>query len=773
MSPVARRTLALAALLALAGIGTVSIRETRAQLTAMQACDAAASGDFARTLRLTEGLAGSGETARAAAECRCRALNAAGRDAECASLLGALAAGDPDYRPSPDLVALAARDLAARGHAEHAAALVRSVRRENARDPGLLALELDLRAAVEPEERVIESLARELPATGDAAAFGRALLARRQLRRGDAPGALRTLATPPADAGGEALAHWYDTKLTAHALDDDVAAARQARDAWQRAGGEPAVVRARYALALSIAGLADPDTPILALLARSLAETEGLAEKKLREGLAVRFILTLTNAGRFDEALSAFDRHQPELGLDGLSRDELLRAERREHLARAPAEARRGRLRFRIDGAAAGSELWLSPDADAPADAAYQRIPVPAGGEVAVTRSEGEIPQRWVLRRGDGVLASGTIQPRAGAERSVEVAAGSEAKPPAPPHVRTRRDADGRRRVALVLLDCGDWPIVNHLRARGELPVLDALRASGTRAVLTSDPPLTAAALEALVWPGRRGDASVLGLVHRMGVELAGLASVGDNPFEALRYVLPESDDLFSRVGTGDRSAANLLLSHGGIRAGRHGEVSGPHGAHGRVPIGRASRPLDAGERRLYPLLARAEQSSPRDALYVRTIAAELDATRDLAHQAEHDLVVVRIEPLDILTHANYAETATDGRDDGGRLLYDVYRYIDARLGEVDAALDADDVLIVMSDHGIRTAMEHSEDAFFVAVGPGIPPGRIDGTPHLRGVPRALAELLGIATDWPDTGIAGFARAALAAAGGSHEASGS
>src|SRR5262249_22527882 len=81
----------------------------------------------------------------------------------------------------------------------------------------------------------------------------------------------------------------------------------------------------------------------------------------------------------------------------------------------------------------------------------------------------------------------------------------------------------------------------------------------------------------------------------------------------------------------------------------------------------------------------------------------------------------------------------------------------DARLLEVDAALDADDVLVVMSDHGIRTAMEHSPQALFVAVGGGIPAGRAPGEPALRGVSRALADLLGVATASPDSGVASFA----------------
>ena len=95
-----------------------------------------------------------------------------------------------------------------------------------------------------------------------------------------------------------------------------------------------------------------------------------------------------------------------------------------------------------------------------------------------------------------------------------------------------------------------------------------------------------------------------------------------------------------------------------------------------------------------------------------------------------------------------------DGQDDGSGLLFDVYRYLDWRIGALHAHLDADDVLIVMSDHGIRTAMEHDRAALFVATGAGVPVGRASGNPSLRGVARVLADLLGVPTAWPDTGVA-------------------
>jgi hypothetical protein len=135
-------------------------------------------------------------------------------------------------------------------------------------------------------------------------------------------------------------------------------------------------------------------------------------------------------------------------------------------------------------------------------------------------------------------------------------------------------------------------------------------------------------------------------------------------------------------------------------------------------------------------------------------MAAELDAAVELARAGEVDLLLLRVEPLDILTHGFFTELMRPMQDDGEATLLWAYRYIDRRLREVTQALDADDVLIVMSDHGIRTALEHDESAFFVAVGAGLPAGRVPGRPHLRGVPQLLAELLGVPADWPETGLA-------------------
>ena len=232
-----------------------------------------------------------------------------------------------------------------------------------------------------------------------------------------------------------------------------------------------------------------------------------------------------------------------------------------------------------------------------------------------------------------------------------------------------------------------------------------------------------------------------------VGVELAGLESVGSNPFELLSGCCPRTQDL-SRDRRQVSAARQPVARARWVRAGRHGEVTGPRGATSRLALGQTRRTLDASERAHFPHLALADDAI--DAHYIQTIAAEFDATETLLRSREIDLIAIRIEPLDILTHAHFAEAVRDAQDDGQGLLFDVYRYVDARIGELHPLLDADDVLLVLSDHGIRTAMEHDRPALFIATGAGVPVGRAPGRPALRGVSRVLADLLGVQTAWPE-----------------------
>ena len=229
------------------------------------------------------------------------------------------------------------------------------------------------------------------------------------------------------------------------------------------------------------------------------------------------------------------------------------------------------------------------------------------------------------------------------------------------------------------------------------------------------------AALEALVWPNRHAATTFVGLVHRFGVELAGLASVGENPFAALSWVLPETarSVRHARRGAllGREPAARPRRHPGGTtrRGHRTLRATAAHSASAR-----SARDLDADERERFPTLAAARRE--RDAVHVRTIAAEFDTAEEIvrggrgrpagpAHRAPR--------------HPDPRALRRDGARRTGRrprpaLLRSIATSTPASR-EVHELLDADDVFIVMSDHGIRTAMEHSRYAIFVATGPGSP----------------------------------------------------
>ncbi|MDJ0848764.1 MAG: alkaline phosphatase family protein [Myxococcota bacterium] len=743
------RGLLLAAAIAAALLaGFVSVRRASEQLAVLDACDAAAEGRFADALAGTEGRVGASETGRVAAECRCHALLALGDADACAELLREVVAHAEGWAPSPPLAAHLVNTSREAGRTREAAELARLAGRRHPADPDLFYLELLTRAAVEDEAALLRELSSRVPERGPSAARMRVSLANRHLLRGDARAAAAALgAAPPPDAG-DAAPRWFELRGMALASAGNLAGLEQTYASWHAAGGDPTELRARLALTLSIAGLRLPDRTPLELLQEVLARP--LADPALEEALTIRLVLTLVNAGRTDEALAVYDAAAARFALEGLARGELERAALHRELGTG-AGRRAGELHFTVSPPLEASRLLVSPSPAAPPDAPYERFALPGSGRVVVERELHPAPVRWLLRDAQGrTRASGAASLRVGAPTRVAVT-------PRPPVERPRvalvqPPGDGRRRVAALLLDCADWPIIRYLQERGELPVLDQLLARGQRAVLVSDPPLTAAALEALVWPERSGPPTFVGLLHRFGVELAGLSSVGENPLGALDWLLPPSRDLFSVLGEGPHAAANLLFAHGGIRSGRHAVVTGPQGRERRVPLATSARDLDADERRRFPALARVTRE--RDAVHLRTIAAELDVAEQLLREGEVDLLALRVEPLDILTHAHFAEVAREAQDDGRGLLFAVYRYLDARLADVHAALDADDVLVVFSDHGILTAMEHSRHAFFVAAGGGIPHGRAPGTPEFRGVSRTLADLLGVETGWPDGGLA-------------------
>lgn len=749
------RLLGLLALLAAAiSVGIISTQRVSEQSAVLEACGAVETGDWNTALRLTDGLALNGAAGRNMSECRCIALLGSGQGERCEALMERLLA-DPaadKWVPQPRLAVHLIQTRRTQGRSREAMDLATRAARAYPDDPDLFYLELSTRIGFEDEEQVLRELESRIDPNGPHVTRMRISLATRQLIRGDTTSALEVLGNGPPSGTRNAVERWYDTRGMAQANAGDLAALRRTYAQWAAAGGESNELSARYALTISISGLRDPEHSTLDLLRSAIERADGVASDALVEAVITRMILTLVVSGRQQDALNAYDIYSQRFELAGLVREELERSRAHERLAAGGAAT--GSARFEIPGAPTGARLWLSPGPQAAPDTDYEDVPLAADGTLEVAMEIGPAPLRWVYRSDGATLASGSVELSAG--NPVEVVVQPRApEPDEAAHTAQRRAGDGNKRVFLLILDCADWRILQYLRTRGDLPTLDALARRGFRAVLDSDPPLTAAALEALVRPDRSESTSLVGIVHQMGVELAGLASVGENPFDALAWILPDAADLFAAVGAGPHTAANLLFSHGGIEAGRHSEVTGPQGQRRRLPLASSARDLNRAERARWPGLAEARHE--RDAVHLRTIAAEFDTAEQIAREREIDFLALRIEGLDILTHSFFGRTVRDGQDDGERFLYEVYRYIDARIGHLLQQLDADDVLITMSDHGIRTSMEHSRDAIFMVDGAGIPNGRAEGRPALRGVSAVVAELMGVKTGWPRTGVAPWA----------------
>ena len=87
----------------------------------------------------------------------------------------------------------------------------------------------------------------------------------------------------------------------------------------------------------------------------------------------------------------------------------------------------------------------------------------------------------------------------------------------------------------------------------------------------------------------------------------------------------------------------------------------------------------------------------------------------------------MRIESLDILTHNLYGPAFRSGSKSSDATLLWVYRYLDYRLGQFMNQLQEDDLLMVVSDHGIETATKHHPRAFFALYGKTVQPGQIKG----------------------------------------------
>ncbi len=734
-------------------LAAVSWIRTSQNLAAVRVCDRTDAGDWLGALEEVAGASfddPSTPATRLALGCACAAQYATKQGAACVETMRRLlfVPGARDWVPDKRLTLRLIEVFAQNGEPQRAAELAMRAAASAPAEADFFKAELEARLALEDVSAVLDSALPRLEALAEDERFdARIDLAERAIVAEAYERALTILGRTPPPPESPAMPGWYEKRMASLAAMDDRAGMDALLAGWASVPGHAPKARATFAFFGDIRHIFDPDVEGPKILAEVLADEAAIGDPELVEGLYYRAIGGLAVRGRSAEALALYAQAVARgHALIGIDPDDLERTMRAS--SEPPREVESGALRFLLPAGTPGA-LLLSPAESDPPDTEFTSI---AEGNT-VTRPTGLTPQRWVLEAPGGALASGLAWVAAG--KTTEVVVTPSAVPHAPLAAAnlTRRAADGNRRTFVVILDCFDWRLLSYLRARGDMPNVDALLSTSWHAVLFQSPALTAAAMDALAHPEPRRTTTMLGIVNDLGVELGGLESIGRNPLAPLEGLLPSRADLFQTIGAGGRSIANLIFAHGDINAGRNAVVTGPNGAENEIGLPTMRRPLRNDESQRFGSFDRLSVRAVGVQL-VETIAAQFDQLERFAGDPTIDTIVFRVEPIDILTHGFFGDTTHAGQDDGKGALFDVYRYVDRRIGEFVPGLDADDMLILMSDHGIRTSMRHDEHAFFLVNGPGVPVGRAEGLPALRGLGRVISALVGVKTDWPDTGVA-------------------
>ena len=497
------------------------------------------------------------------------------------------------------------------------------------------------------------------------------------------------------------------------------------------------------------------------LLRAALAETRGRASEGLRRALATRLVLTLVNAEQTDEALARLRRR------GGAAREQraLARRDRARGAlealsdARVSSQPRRARLPrspTRSRATCSGSR----PSPSAGPTPTTRRCALPANGKLEALRAEGVAPQRWVLRDARGRAARlGNASRRWRARASRSRSRRARRARPAAPLARTRaagRRPPPRRARAARLRRLAHRAVP--ARARRAAGASTRCCATGHRAVLDSDPPLTAAALESIVWPERESGVSLRrarspARRRARGARVDRPQSVRGARVGAARERGSLRDARRGRAQRREPAARARRHPRGPPRRGRRARTARSAQRRGRTRRARSRRARSARASRELATLA-----SERDAHLVHAIAAELDAAAAIAREREVDFFALRVEPLDILTHAHFAEAVRDGQDDGAGLLFSrlpLPRRAPRR-GRRRARRRR------RADRDVRPRHPHRDGALArrdLRRGGRRRAGRAarPGARRCAASRARRADLLGVATRWPDTGVAPFA----------------
>ena len=311
---------------------------------------------------------------------------------------------------------------------------------------------------------------------------------------------------------------------------------------------------------------------------------------------------------------------------------------------------------------------------------------------------------------------------------------------------RPAAKSDGRRRIVVLWPDSGTWLHFMTLVHSDQAPNTKALMESGAFGILDSDPPITSVATEKLThfstteWSLRKW--ARLGLLQLKGIEM--LESFV--PDVLLETLLPTGQiAIWDHLKRHGRSSLNLIFSDPYAYA--HDEARAADlMAHGLGPIELYEKRAEAAFPDFFVRYFHFDGDAKKlRRKFVETQWKAMHARRLLAEEAiktrAFDLVIVRYASFDLIHH--YGSVLTSSQDTFLEDLHGFYRYADDSIGTLRKLMDADDIFILLSDHGSRDMVRHHRDSVFAAAGDGIPRNRYLGRSDIRVFPGWVVALLG------------------------------
>ena len=317
-----------------------------------------------------------------------------------------------------------------------------------------------------------------------------------------------------------------------------------------------------------------------------------------------------------------------------------------------------------------------------------------------------------------------------------------------------KSERDDRGRVLAIWPDAGSWFLANAYMRRGLMPNLSQVVQSGTRTdMISTHPPFTSTAYMRMVEVNSGEQVEESRFLETIAVQLKGI------PF--LDWMVP---DHWVSAESGRRSIFNVMADHGykAINlvfndkymaapedlAANDGTTIDVSATMKSIEDDTESKDFDSVLIETLMLDEDRESSRTTMVLDDSVLSMGLKNTHKktelglhLWNEIDPDFMLLRFPAVDIMSHKYFA-TVRDQPEENP--MVEVYRHWDVMLGRLIEALDQDDTLIVVSDHGIQDSLLHHIQCMLVLDGPGLPQDSSVSTLPIGHLPSVILSRFGI-----------------------------